>query len=42
MDFENIINLSEAESAVEISRIFEQDSRRYSRGLSEEQEAKAG
>ncbi len=40
---ENIISeISAGINAREISEIFEQDSRRYNRALSEEQEAKTG
>jgi hypothetical protein len=39
---ENILNIDSASDARNISEIFEQDSRRYNRALSEEQEAKLG
>ncbi len=39
---ESIINISAGYDARTISEIFEQDSRRYSRALSEEQEADRG
>ena len=39
---ENILNINALSDAQKISEIFEQDSRRYSRALTEEQEAKIG
>lgn len=39
---ENFNDTNARERASEISEIFEQDSRRYSRALTEEQEAKLG
>lgn len=41
MDIENLLNNSSLTEAQSISEIFEQDSRRFSRALTEEQEAKA-
>lgn len=40
MNTENLINPSDSVDARTISEIFEQDSRRYSRALTEEQEAR--
>ncbi len=39
---ESILNINAGIDARSISEIFEQDSRRYSRALTEEQEAKTG
>lgn len=39
---ESILNIEAAADARRISELFEQDSRRYNRALSEEQEAKLG
>ncbi len=39
---ENILNINADTDARTISEIFERDSRRYSRALSEEMEAKLG